>query len=63
MSSGEAFAIESSYLAASRFAGILHENMEVCSLDKILAGFYGVRISYVDEEVGATSADAEAAPT
>jgi GntR family transcriptional regulator len=61
MNSGEAFAIESAYLPASRFAGILHENKEVCSLYKGLASSYGVRISHVDEEVGATSADAETA--
>jgi len=61
MSSGEAFMVETSYMAASRFAGILEERMELRSLFQILANSYGVRISYADEEVDATSADAKTA--
>ena len=61
MNSGEAFAIETAYLAASRFAGILDEQMDLCPLFQILVNSYGVRMSYADEEVSATSADAKTA--
>jgi GntR family transcriptional regulator len=58
LSGKDPFSIESCYLPASRFGGILQQHLERKSLFSTLAGLYGVTLSYADEEIDATSADA-----
>jgi GntR family transcriptional regulator len=61
MSDDEAFAVETCYMEAKRFAGILEEHFERRSLFETLSSSYGIRISYADEEVDSTAADSRTA--
>ncbi len=53
----EPFSVETCYLPARHFDGILQEHLELKSLFSILTEVYGIAISYADEEIDATSAD------
>jgi GntR family transcriptional regulator len=55
------FAVESCYLAASRFTGLLSHPLERRSLFAILEREYGLQLAYADEEVDATAAGARTA--
>ncbi len=57
LSQCEPFSIETCYLPALRFDGILQEHLERMSLFSTLAEVYGVSIAYADEEIDATPAD------
>jgi GntR family transcriptional regulator len=57
LSGEEPFSIETCYLPARRFDGLLKQNLERKSLFSTLAGAYGTAITYADEEIDATSAD------
>ncbi len=56
LGSGEPFAIESCYLSADRFPGLMRAGLERGSLFSLLER-YGVEIAHADEEVDATVAD------
>ena len=58
---GEPFALETCYLSAKQFAGLLSEQLERGSLFAILERKYNVKLGYSDEEVDATAADARTA--
>src|ERR1700751_3471290 len=58
---GEPFALETCYLSASQFSGLLSSQLQTVSLFSILEGEYGVELGYSDEEVDATTADARTA--
>jgi len=58
---GEPFALETCYLPAKQFAGLLSEPLERGSLFAILERKYNVKLGYSDEEVDATAADARTA--
>jgi GntR family transcriptional regulator len=55
--SGEPFAVETCYLSAPEFPGLLNASLESESLFGILERDYKVELSYADEEVDATAAD------
>lgn len=55
------FAVESCYLPAAEFEGLLRKPLERRSLFAILERDYGARLAYSDEEVDATSAAARIA--
>jgi GntR family transcriptional regulator len=57
----EPFSIETCYLSAQRFDGILAQDFGLKSLFSIVSEVYGVTISYADEEIDATSADPKTA--
>ena len=60
--SGEqAFAVESCYLPAEEFAGLLSRPLERRSLFATLEREYGIELQYADEEVDATPASARIA--
>jgi len=58
LSQSQPFSIETCYLPALRFHGILQLHLERKSLFSALAEVYAVSISHADEEIDATSADA-----
>jgi GntR family transcriptional regulator len=55
------FALESCYLPATDFAGLLKHQLERRSLFALLEREYGVTLAYADEEVDATAAGARTA--
>ncbi len=55
--SDEPFAVESCYLPAERFPGLVREPVGRNSLFGLLEKDYGVQLTYADEEVDATAAD------
>lgn len=57
----EPFALETCYLDAKCFAGILNQPLDRRSLFHIIEDEYQLRLAYADEEVDATSADANSA--
>ena len=59
--SGQPFALETCYLAADQFSGLLESPLHRESLFTLLEHKYGVELSYADEEVDATAADAKTA--
>jgi GntR family transcriptional regulator len=59
--SGEPFAFETCYLSAEQFSGLLDAPLQHESLFNILEREYGVQLTYADEEVDATAADARTA--
>jgi len=61
LSGEEPFAVETCWMAAGRFAGILEEDLERKSLFTTLAEGYGVAISHADEEIDAIAADGKTA--
>lgn len=54
---GEPFALETCYLNAAEFPGLLDESLGRESLFGILERNYGIELGYADEEVDATAAD------
>jgi len=54
---GEPFALETCYLSAAQFSGLLSAPLQRESLFGILERDYKVEIGYADEEVDATAAD------
>ena len=54
---GESFALETCYLSAAQFPGLLSAPLQRESLFGILERDYKVEIGYADEEVDATAAD------
>jgi GntR family transcriptional regulator len=56
-SEGEPFALETCYLDADQFAGLIDAPLQRESLFAILERDYGAELSYSDEEVDATAAD------
>jgi GntR family transcriptional regulator len=54
----EPFAIESCYLSTEQFPGLARKAFSHSSLFSTVEREYGVRISYADEEIDATAADA-----
>jgi GntR family transcriptional regulator len=61
LGSNEPFAIETCYLSADAFRGLSRAAMERGSLFKLLEVEHGVTIAHADEEIDATSADADLA--
>jgi GntR family transcriptional regulator len=57
----EPFAIETCFLSADEFGGLIRARLDRASLFSILEHDYGLRIAYADEEVDATTADANSA--
>jgi GntR family transcriptional regulator len=57
----EPFAIETCYLSAEEFGGLMRARLDRVSLFSVLEHDYGLRIAHADEEVDATSADAHSA--
>jgi GntR family transcriptional regulator len=57
----EAFALETCYLPAAEFPGLNRSKLERSSLFTLLQHEYGILLSYADEEIDATSADAKTA--
>jgi len=53
----EPFALETCYLSAEEFAGLIEAPVERGSLFSILEHDYGLEIAHADEEIDATSAD------
>jgi GntR family transcriptional regulator len=54
---GEPFALETCYLSAALFSGLLSAQLQTESLFSTLERDYGVELGYSDEEVDATMAD------
>jgi GntR family transcriptional regulator len=54
---GEPFALETCYLSAAQFSGLLSAELQTGSLFSTLERDYGVELGYADEEVDATMAD------
>jgi GntR family transcriptional regulator len=54
---GEPFALETCYLSAAQFSGLLSAQLHKESLFSTLERDYGVELGYSDEEVDATTAD------
>jgi GntR family transcriptional regulator len=61
LSGKEPCAIETCYFCAEEFAGIKQARLDRGSLFSILEHDYGIQIGYADEEVDATTADAQTA--
>lgn len=57
----EPFAVETCYLSADDFGGLLRARLDRASLFSILEHDYGLQIAHADEEVDATTADAHTA--
>lgn len=57
----EPFAIETCYLSADDFGGLVRARLDRASLFSILERDYGLQIGHADEEVDATTADAHTA--
>jgi GntR family transcriptional regulator len=55
--SDEPFAVETCYLPADRFSGLVREPLTKSSLFSLLEREYGLELAYADEEVDATAAD------
>lgn len=55
---GEPFALEVCYLPAEQFSGLLQTPLERRSLFMTLEQDYGLQLTYADEDVDATAADA-----
>jgi GntR family transcriptional regulator len=58
---GEPFALETCYLSASQFSGLLSAQLQTDSLFSTLEREYAVELGYSDEEVDATAADSRTA--
>lgn len=58
---GEPFAIETCYLSADEFGGLVRARLDRASLFSILEHDYELHIAHADEEVDATTADAHSA--
>jgi GntR family transcriptional regulator len=54
---GEPFALETCYLSAAQFSGVLSAQLQTGSLFSTLERDYGIELGYSDEEVDATIAD------
>jgi GntR family transcriptional regulator len=54
----EPFAVESCYLGAEEFSGLVDAPLGRSSLFSTLEHDYGIELAYADEEVDATAADA-----
>ena len=54
---GEPFALETCYLSAAQFSGLLSAPLQTGSLFSTLERDYGIELGYSDEEVDATAAD------
>ena len=54
---GEPFALETCYLSAAQFSGLLSAPLQTGSLFSTLERDYGIELGYSDEEVDATVAD------
>jgi GntR family transcriptional regulator len=61
LSGTEPFAVETCYLEMQRFPGLLKEHLGSRSLFSILTEEHGIKISYADEEIDATSSDPKTA--
>jgi GntR family transcriptional regulator len=61
LGANEAFALETCYLPAAEFPGLTRSRLERGSLFAMLQHDYGLQLSYADEEIDATSADAKTA--
>jgi GntR family transcriptional regulator len=59
--SDEPFALETCYLAAEEFAGLIHAPLGRTSLFSLLEQDYGVKLAHADEEIDATGADPQTA--
>jgi len=57
----EPFALESCYLPAQEFPGLIAASLERGSLFSTLENRYGVELAYADEEIDATAADPKTA--
>jgi GntR family transcriptional regulator len=57
MAAGEPFALETCYLSAAEFSGLLAAPLERESLFAILRRDYNLELSHADEEIDATAAD------
>lgn len=57
----EPFAVETCYLSADDFGGLLRARLDRTSLFSILEHDYGLQIAHADEEVDATTPDAHTA--
>jgi GntR family transcriptional regulator len=57
LAAGAPFALETCYLSAAQFSGLLAAPLQRGSLFAILERDYNVELSYADEEVDATAAD------
>jgi GntR family transcriptional regulator len=57
----EPFAIETCYLSADEFGGLVRARLDRVSLFSLLEHDYGLQIGHADEEVDATTADAHSA--
>jgi len=55
--SGEPFALETCYVSAAEFPGLLAAPLQHNSLFAILERDYGAQLGYADEEIDATAAD------
>ncbi|MGB2625968.1 MAG: GntR family transcriptional regulator [Candidatus Acidiferrum sp.] len=58
---GEPFALETCYLAAAQFSGLVTAQLEKESLFSTLERDYDVELGYADEEIDVTTADARTA--
>jgi GntR family transcriptional regulator len=54
---GEPFALETCYLSASQFSGLLSAQLQTGSLFSTLEREYGIELGYSDEEIDVTIAD------
>jgi GntR family transcriptional regulator len=61
LSGTEPFAVETCYLELKRFPGLMKEHLASRSLFSILTEEHGIKISYADEEIDATSSDSKTA--
>jgi GntR family transcriptional regulator len=61
LSGDEPCAVETCYLSAHEFAGLKEARLDRVSLFSILEHDYGIQIGHADEEVDATTADAQTA--
>jgi len=57
----EPFALETVYMSAQDFPGLVRSRLERGSLFSLLEGEYGMTLAHADEEIDATTADAKAA--
>jgi GntR family transcriptional regulator len=61
LAGSEPLALETTYLPATQFGGLLARPLEQRSLFNILHQEYGTELAYADEEIDATGADARSA--
>jgi|SRR5579864_633427 len=59
--SGEPFALETCYLSAEKYSGLVNAPLQRASLFSILEKQYGLQIAYADEEIDAIAAEARTA--